>query len=148
MELAEFDVLADQMRQRSASLIASAGFSLIDGRTAAMDQIRAAEDVLGAILPEKYTAFMTQYGGGRFGFVDLFSIAAGDPDDICAINHAEFPDAMFIAIAPVGTGDHWGFPVTDGRCHDQVWFHFHDGGDPELVAADFLEFAARHGLKS
>jgi transposase InsO family protein len=48
----------------------------------------------------------------------------------------------------VGTGDYWGFPVTDGRCHEQVWFHFHDDNDHEPVAADFLEFIAEYGLKS
>jgi antitoxin YobK len=32
------------------------------------------------------------------------------------------------------------------RCHEQVWFHFHDGGADELVAQDFLEFVARRRL--
>jgi hypothetical protein len=53
-----------------------------------------------------------------------------------------------VAVAPVGTGDYWGFPVVDGRCLDEVWFHFHDAGDAELDASDFLEFVARRGLRS
>ncbi|TDB78738.1 SMI1/KNR4 family protein [Micromonospora sp. KC721] len=69
-------------------------------------------------------------------------------DDVTSVNDREFPDREFIAIAPAGTGDHWGFPVTDGRCQDEVWFHFHDAGNPELETADFLEFIARHGLRS
>ncbi|MDI6105896.1 hypothetical protein QLQ12_45730 [Actinoplanes sp. NEAU-A12] len=59
----------------------------------------------------------------------------------------EVADRGFLAIAPVGTGDHWGFPVIDGCCSEQVWFHFHDAGDDELVAQDFLEFVASRGLK-
>ncbi len=38
------------------------------------------------------------------------------------------------------------FPVADGRCHDQVWFHFHDAGDDELIAPDFLTFVASKGI--
>ncbi|MFD0743167.1 hypothetical protein ACFQ1L_16295 [Phytohabitans flavus] len=69
-------------------------------------------------------------------------------EDLRSVNDREFPDRTFIAVAPVGTGDHWGFPVTDGRCHDEVWFHFHDAGAPELDAADFLEFVAHRGLSA
>ncbi|BCJ47818.1 hypothetical protein GCM10010168_21770 [Actinoplanes ianthinogenes] len=68
-------------------------------------------------------------------------------DDLRTINDREFPDRSFVAVAPVGTGDHWGFPVVDGRCSEQVWFHFHDADDDELVAQDFLEFVASHALK-
>lgn len=48
----------------------------------------------------------------------------------------------------MGTGDFWVFPVVDGRCLDAVWFSYHDAGDPEPVAADFMQFAARLGLRS
>ena len=48
----------------------------------------------------------------------------------------------------MGTGDHWGFPVLDGRCQDSVRFHFHDAGDDRPIAADFLEFVAEYRLKS
>ncbi|WP_203904789.1 SMI1/KNR4 family protein [Virgisporangium aliadipatigenens] len=48
----------------------------------------------------------------------------------------------------MGTGDYWCFPVTAGRCHEQVWCHFHDQNDREQVASDFLEFVAQYGLKS
>lgn len=74
---------------------------------------------------------------------------AGNEDnegDICSINRHEYPDATFIAIAPVGTGDYWGFPVANGHCDDQVWFQYHDADNQEPVANDFLEFVARHGV--
>jgi hypothetical protein len=77
--------------------------------------------------------------GGVFGFVDLFHVVSRSPngDDLTSVNEREFPGREFIAVAPVGTGDHWGFPVTGGRCYDEVWFYFHDAGDPELDARDF-----------
>jgi hypothetical protein len=92
---------------------------------------------------------MMRYGGGMFGFVELFPIVSrGRGDDVVAVNRREFPDREFVAVAPVGTGDHWGFPVTNGRCRDEVWFHFHDADDPSLDADDFLEFVACRGLES
>jgi antitoxin YobK len=150
MNLPEFDALAEPLRQKSAASEAKHGFALIEGRTATADEIASVEHQMGVILPEKYKAFMMRYGGGVFGFVELFPIVTQSEEhgnDLRTINDQEFPDSTFVAVAPVGTGDHWGFPVTDGRCHEQVWFRFHDAGDPELVAADFLEFVANHGLK-
>jgi antitoxin YobK len=142
VELAEFDSYADVLRRRAAAMEAVAGFALIEGRTATAEQIAAVEREMGVALPGKWTAFMIRYGGGVFGFIELFAI-----DELRAINDQEFPGRDFVAVAAVGTGDHWGFPVSDGRCHDEVWFRFHDAGDDELVAADFLEFVAARGVR-
>lgn len=151
MDLAEFDTLADMLRQRSAVSQAEYGFALIDGRVATAGEIADIERRMGVILPDKYKTFMTRYGGGMFGFLDLLPVAAnpeGHDDDVWTVNSREFPDRSFVAVAPVGTGDYWGFPVTDGRCRDEIWFRFHDAGEPELVATDFLEFVASRGLRS
>ncbi|WP_432049903.1 SMI1/KNR4 family protein [Verrucosispora sp. NA02020] len=148
MNLEEFDALVEPLRQKSAASIAAYGFTLIEGRTATTAEIDDLEKRLGVTLPEKYRSFMMRYGGGMVGCVELFPIAGGDSgDDVKSVNDREFPERTFIAIAPVGTGDYWGFPVDDGRCRDEVWFHFHDGGAPELEAPDVLGFVARHGLR-
>jgi antitoxin YobK len=151
MDFAEFDALAEVLRQKSAASQAEYDFALIDGCVATAGEIADIERRMGVVLPDKYKTFMIRYGGGAFGFVDLFPVVAEPEehdDDLWAVNSREFPDRSFVAVAPVGTGDCWGFPVTDGRCHDEIWFHFHDAGDAQLVAADFLEFVADHGLKS
>lgn len=87
-----------------------------------------------------------------FGFVDLLPLVEpekpGRHGEVWTENDRYFPDRDFVAVAEVGTGDYWRFPVTDGRCHEQVWFHFHDGGDREPVAADFLEVVVEYGLKN
>ncbi|WP_161594873.1 SMI1/KNR4 family protein [Verrucosispora sp. SN26_14.1] len=148
MNLEEFDALVEPLRQKSAASIAAYGFTLIEGRTATTAEIDDLEKRLGVTLPEKYRSFMMRYGGGMVGCVELFPIAGGDSgDDVKSVNDREFPERTFIAIAPVGSGDYWGFPVDDGNCRDEVWFHFHDGGDPELEAPDVLGFVARRGLR-
>ncbi|MFC5000639.1 SMI1/KNR4 family protein [Dactylosporangium cerinum] len=152
MDLAAFDALAEPLRRKSAESVARHGFALVEGRTCTPDEIARVEDRMGVTFPERYKAFMMRYGGGVFGYLELFFPV--DPDGpetrlgVRSENDLEFPDRDFVAVAAVGTGDYWGFPVTDGRCHEQVWFHFHDDYDRELVAADFLEFVAEYGLKS
>ncbi|GAA0577171.1 hypothetical protein GCM10010172_72350 [Paractinoplanes ferrugineus] len=151
MDPTEFDALAEGMHAKSAASQANYGFALIDGRVAGDDEIAFVERRMGVALPTAFKAFMRSYGGGMFGFIDLLPIVVepdGREDDLLTVNDREFPDRSFVAVAPVGTGDYWAFPVADGRCRDEVWFCFHDGGEPEAVAADFLEFVASHGLKS
>ncbi|GAA2589265.1 hypothetical protein GCM10010435_79780 [Winogradskya consettensis] len=150
MELHEFAALAEPLLARSAAGEAEHGFALVEGRTATADEIAVVERRLGIALPEKYKAFIVRFGGGMFGYVELFPVVAEPQeygDDLCTVNDQEFPDRSFVAVAAVGTGDHWGFPVEDGRCLEQVWFHFHAAGDDEIVAADFLKFLAAHALR-
>ncbi len=150
MDMPEFDALAEPLRRESAATEARYGMKAIDGFTATAAEIAAVEAALGVTLPDRYKAFMSRYGGGLFGFVELFPVAAvaGERiDDLLTVNDLEFPDRSFVAVAPVGTGDHWCFPVTAGRCHEEVWFHFHDDPAHEPIAADFLEFVAHHGLR-
>ena len=153
MDLAEFDVLAEPLQRKSAESATRYGFALIEGRTCTPDEIAYVEDRMGVILPEKYKVFMTRYGGGVFGFVDLFPLVEPETQandgDVWTENERNFPDHDFVAVAAVGTGDYWGFPVIGGRCQEQVCCHVHDAGDDhEPVAADFLEFVAEYGLKS
>ncbi|MEV4280924.1 SMI1/KNR4 family protein [Actinoplanes xinjiangensis] len=149
MDLADFEELAEPLLRKSAAAQAEYGFALVEGHTVTAEEIRGVEREMAVTLPAKYKAFMMRYGGGVFGFVELFPVTPVAPgtDDLRTLNDREFADRGFLAIAPVGTGDYWGFSVVDGRCSEQVWFHFHDAGDDELVAQDFLEFVASRGLK-
>jgi antitoxin YobK len=146
----EFDRLAEPMRERSEASMASDGFPWIEGRIASVSELASVEALLGVVLPAQYKEFMTRYGGGGFGNVELLPVTGEWPDvheSVARTNSEWFSDGSFVAVAPVGTGDYWGFPVVDGRCPDEVWFHFHDDPNDELVASDFLEFVARQGLR-
>lgn len=124
---------------------------MIEGLTASAEDIAEAERALGATLPGQYKAFMMRHGGGQFGFLDLLPIpttaSAQRVDDLVSISQAELPDGSFVAVAFVGTGDYWCFPVLDGGCGDEVWFHYHDAEAPTLEAPDFLDFVARRGTQ-
>jgi SUKH superfamily protein len=148
VDFAEFDRLVQPLRARSAAMQASHGFVLIDARTASAQELLEAEQRLGTTLPSQYKTFMMHYGGGQFGSIDLLPITPNVPgrEDVVSVSKREDPAGSFVAIAPVGTGDYWGFPVTNGQCINQVWIRFHDTGDPEPAADDFLTFVANRGL--
>ena len=148
MDFTEFDRLVAPLRARSAELQAAHGFALIEARTASGQELSEAEQRLGATLPSQYKTFMMHYGGGQFGSVDLLPVTPAVPDgeDVVSVSTREDPGGLFVAVAPVGTGDYWGFPVVNGQCAEQVCFRFHDAGDPELAGTDFLTFVANHGL--
>ncbi|MEU7823753.1 SMI1/KNR4 family protein [Catellatospora sp. NPDC049133] len=151
MEFEQFDRLVEPLRARAATFDRDR-FKLIEGRTATPEEITEAERALGATLPAQYKVFMERYGGGMFGFVDLLPVRVGrsskESQDIVTVSRAEFPDGSAVALAPVGTGDFWGFPVEHGRCRGEVWFYYHDDDEPSPVAEDFLGFVARHGIQA
>jgi hypothetical protein len=78
VDLAEFDALAEPLRRKSAEAQARHGFALIDGHIATPEVIALVESHMGVVLPDKYRIFMTRYGGGRFGFVELLPVVAPD----------------------------------------------------------------------
>ena len=69
------------------------GLPLIEGHTATDDEVAGVEQQLGVTLPAKYKDFMMRYGGGMFGFVDLFPIVSRGRkgDDLKSVNNREFP---------------------------------------------------------
>ena len=107
MDFAEFDALAEPLQRRSAESKARHGFALVDGLTATPEVIAQVEDQIGVIFPDTYKVFMTRYGGGAFGFVELLPLAKPDEPagygDVWAENNRIFPERDFIAVAGVGT---------------------------------------------
>lgn len=96
----------------------------------------------------KYKEFHRRVGGGSFLYLDIVPIvdADGDFDDLATVNQGAMSIPGFVAVAPVGTGDWYGFPVLDGVCDEHVFFWDHETGEIQEESADFLEFLAKQGL--
>ena len=149
MRFEEFEAHLAAARAKRAGLSSPEGFEVFEGRAASEDDLLAVEDALQVRLPDEYKEFMKRHGGGMFLFLDLLPIAGtGDhEDDVLKVNLGESAGANFVAVAPVGTGDWWGFSVIDGRCADQVYFRDHEDGHVQFEADSFLDFLAREGLR-
>ncbi|WP_370013479.1 SMI1/KNR4 family protein [Nocardiopsis sp. Huas11] len=75
-------------------------------------------------------------------------LTRGAEEDLITINQSSFIPEGFLAVAPVGTGDWWGFPVREGVCTDTMVFLDHGDGMTEELGLDFLEFLVREGLRA
>ncbi|MFC8957794.1 SMI1/KNR4 family protein [Streptomyces sp. NPDC057101] len=149
MEFEEFEAYLSAARAKRAGLSSPEGFDVFESRVASETDLLEVEEALGVQLPGEYREFMKRHGGGMFLFLDLLPVAASDDqeDDLRRVNASEFKHGDFIAVAPVGTGDWWGFSVNEGRCANQVDFWDHEDGQVQFAASSFLEFLAREGLR-
>lgn len=147
MELDEVTALLAEVHARRVPPDLPEELNPFDFTTASDAELDRVEGVLGVRLPPLYRAFLPRVGG-QFLFLDVLPAVARDSrsDDLLTENQGPSSIPDFVAIAPVGTGDWWGFPVVDGTCDDRVFFWDHETGDLELVAADVLEFLASYGL--
>ncbi|MBC6460374.1 SMI1/KNR4 family protein [Actinomadura sp. HBU206391] len=149
MEFQEFEVVLQAARAERLGSDYPEEFQLFDFWRATDSDLRQAESELGVQLPEKYKEFMRRHGGGVFMFLDLLPVVSPDgrAEDLVMVNKGEFREAGFVAVSPVGTGDWWGFSLSDGVCGDTVDFLDHEDGGITPSFADFLDFLTQKGLR-
>lgn len=147
MDFAEFDGLVSRT-QAELSEEPPEGFAAFDAWRSSEEDIARAEDELDVRLPSQYKEFMLRYGGGGFLFLDLLPIVAPDRrgEDLVSVNLGSLRESGFLAVAPVGTGDWWGFTLVGKECGEAVDFRFHEDGAIERQASGFLDFLVRYGL--
>jgi antitoxin YobK len=144
----DFDGFRDKVRSFQARYAAKQFPPDFDSWTASPEELSAIESALGTRLPAQYKQVMQEYGAGHFAFVELMPVrSVDDSADLLSVNTGDLAVPGFVAVAPVGTGDYWGFASTDGECANQVYFWFHDDQALELAAEDFLEFVVKQGLR-
>lgn len=143
MDYSEFESLLEQVR--SDHPIWFEGF---EGWRSTEEEIAEVEAALRVVLPAAYKRFISTIGGGGFGFLDVFPLGPhpGSIEDVRSVNDEKWWAVDFIAIAPVGTGDLWGFMVDNGVCSDHVTFLDHETGETVPEDQDFLEFLASKAL--
>ena len=147
MNFQEFETRLEEVRASRAG--AAGEFALFESVIATSADLERVEAELRVSLPAVYKDFLRRLGGGSFLFLDLLPAVAPDDsdEDLLTVNTGEWKIPDFIAIAPVGTGDWWGFRVAhENRCSDAVYLWSHDDGELIPESADFLDFVAAKGL--
>jgi hypothetical protein len=149
MEFEELEAQVESFRAERAGRQYPPGFQLFDSMSATDAEIAAAEVALGTHLPSKYKRFMQAFGGGVFSFVELLPVRSSDgrDEDLLSVNLGAFAVPNFVAVAPVGTGDWWGFVSENGACREQVAFLDHEDGAVQVKFGDFYEFVLAKGLR-
>lgn len=122
-------------------------FGLEHDNAPSPDEIEDTQRTLGIALPEKYKAFVAEYGGGYFGFANIYSL--DEQSDFYLLKHNTAPAKGFLRIADNGCGDYYLLRIEGGKCLDRVYFCEHDeAAVSETEYEDILEYLLAEGLKT
>lgn len=124
-------------------------FRLPSDEPATPGDVVAAADALGCALPESYRMFVSEFGGGDFAFVEIYSATPDSEVSIVEMNQRPWLSGLsFVAFADTGTGDYYGWRVVDGEALDDVVILDHTTGQlRECDFVDFVDFVVREGLR-
>ena len=115
------------------------------------DDIPAMETIINfqkqhkIILPEKYIQFLLSFGGGYFGYANIYSLDKNSSFFIFNHNPAIIKNLLFIADNECG--DYYAFRVQDNKCSEEIVFYDHE--DNSIKDTDFsnvLEYLVKTGL--
>lgn len=143
MEFDSFQQLVSELKRTKP-----VWFGLESDPPANESELDAAEVRLGVRLPDKYRAFVKEFGGGYFAFGNVFSVDKESDWNIVARNEGAQANG-FVAISDNGTGDRYGFRINGEACEDRIYFWDHE--EPNGVSPtdfdDLLEFLRSDALK-
>jgi len=141
--MSRYDEVARLFREQAHGLVSDPG---------TLDEIAAAERVLGAQLPESFRRFQLEFGEYKGGSLDIYSVKPVEPParNIVSINRDArtelFPrlPSHLIAFSDNGAGDYNCFD-TGARIVDEcpvVWWDHELDEDqtPEPAASSFLDW--------
>ena len=97
------------------------------------------------ILPEKYIQFISNFGGGYFGYANIYSLDKNSYFYLA--NHNKKVLGKLLFIADNECGDYYAFCIKCGKCKDAIVFYNHD--ENTICATEFsdiFEFLIKMGL--
>ena len=116
-------------------------------RLASREQIEVFEIKQNIVLSEKYRKVLLQFGGGYFGYANIYSLDS--KSDFYLLHHNKRPIEHALYIADNGCGDRYFLQVENKTCLEQVFYFEHDTGIVHHTNyADILEYLVEVGLKA
>ena len=115
------------------------------------DNIPTAEDIIAfqkqhkILFPEKYIQFLSNFGGGYFGYTNIYSLDRDSHFFVFNHNPSILEDLLFIA--DNGCGDSYAFRIQNSRCSEEIVFYDHENGTVQNTDfSDVLEYLVKIGL--
>lgn len=97
------------------------------------------------VLPEKYIQFLLNFGGGYFGYANIYSLDKNSDFFIFKRNSTVVKDLLFMA--DNGCGDYYAFRIEGGMCREEIVFYDHeDNTVQDTDFSDVLEYLVKIGL--
>ena len=78
------------------------------------------EKTVHITLPEKYKEFIMRYGGGYFGYANIYSLDVDS--DFYLLKHNNLPFGKYVRIADNGCGDYYLFYIENGKSLEPLFF--------------------------
>lgn len=141
MEISEFNEIVDNIKIQNPIL-----FGLEHDTIPSENDIKEYEKQNGVQLTEKYKQFLLKYGGGFFGYANIYSL--DKESTFYIVNHNPCPLKNILHIADNECGDFYSLKIVDGICQDAIVFYDHEIdkiSDTEF--SDIFEFLIKVGLK-
>ena len=145
MNVEEFSSIVAQIRSSHP-----VWFGLESDRLASDEDIRHVEGELSVRLPPQYVEFLKRYGGGYFGFTNVFS---ADRTSDWYLGRRKSDIALqrgrFLGISDNGVGDYYGFLIGgEGDAAGLIKFWDHETGRLEDTPyGDLFSYLLTVGLK-
>jgi SMI1 / KNR4 family. len=96
-------------------------------------------------LPEKYIQFLLRFGGGYFGYTNIYSLDENSYFFIFNHNPAIIKDLLFIADNECG--DFYAFRIQGDKCSEKIVFYDHeDNTIKDTNFSDVFEYLVKIGL--
>jgi hypothetical protein len=117
---------------------------------ATTEQLDTVEREIGTRLPNRFREFLTEVGGGAFGFTNVFS-ANPASEFYLPTRRAKTLDFLPPNLLPFSddfTGGWYVFKVDDSQAREAVFYWNADGGLVETNFNDVLEFVARYAYEA
>lgn len=141
MEIREFNEIVGNVKIKNPIL-----FGLGHDTIPSENDIIEYEKQNNVQLTEKYKQFLLKYGGGFFGFQNIYSL--DKQSDFYIANHNSYPLGTILNIADNGCGDYYSLKIINGICQDAIVFYDHEIdkiSDTEF--SDIFEFLTNVGLQ-
>lgn len=141
----EYDLFRNKVQQVKAKKPLL--FALESDTPPSVDEIEHFEKSYGVALPEKYKLFISEFGGGYFGYANIYSLDKSS--NYFVMKHKSFVPSSYLPIADNGCGDFYVLKCNDNYCSDRIYFYTHDSqGITETKYLDILEYLLDIGLKA
>jgi len=122
-------------------------FALETDSKANNEMIKGIESYYDVKLPEAYEDFVSQYGGGYFGFIVVYSCDDNGMFYIKdRVSKKEVIENAFLPVVDFETGDFLGFEIKGGVCQSTVKMYSHEDNKLVDTGLDFYQILLKYGL--
>lgn len=141
MDFGTFNTIVEERRAKKPIL-----FGLEPDKVLSVEEIGRFENTVHIILPDKYKEVVASYGGGYFGYANIYSL--DENSDFYLLKHNNLPFENYIKIADNGCGDYYVLCIENGKCLEPLFFYDHESGKAiPTEYEDVFEYLVKVGLK-